>query len=1165
MQDPKDNSKTIVLDAETTARYVLIIEVTDQGKPSERTSFVSVQVDVADTNDNAPIFEASAYAKQVDETIQANTDVLRVRASDKDPGVNGQIKYSLTSGNDAKAFALNETTGVLSVVTGMCSKTADKFVFKITAADLGNPSKSSTATATVAIKAVNVAAPKFDPASAKYENADVRENSKIGDVIATVKSTDADCGGRDTVSYKITDNPDDVFQIDAKTGVVKLAKTLNRESREKYTALIEAKDDFAASPRSSLAVLKMTVTDVIDSAPVMDPSTYTVNLAETPSTGIKVAKLLITDTDLNDVQTFSITSGDTGFLAIDSKTGQITTKKELCYPTVKKLEIQVAVVDKAGLKDTGSVTVNIRNANTASPVFSATQFLKTEIKENSDVGDVVAIVTAKDKDCGDAATLRYRITAGDTVSPRFEIDSEKGIIKTKAKFDRELVAAVNLTVEAVDNSAPASRTGSTYVAFTIGDANDHYPKFKEDEIAVDLEEGTDTGRLVATVSVSDDDATKPNNEFAIDMIAGNTDSYFKLDGTTGKITVVKELCQADTPKFELLLRTRDKGAQYKETFSKIKITVKDVNKFAPDIDKVLVKVTLKEDTKKDTLVHTIKATDKDCKDTAKIRFAILDIDGVKVDSDGLFLVDATTGKVTLNGTLDRETRGYHTITVAASDGTGDAARASTAKIEITVSDLNDVSPVLAEHAISAELSEATKSGTLVARLQAIDLDATGPNNKYSFYKVDGDNSKWKSFKLDESTGNIFTQGDLDFDTAPQKYTLEFKVRDKGTPALEDKDAAKLVVTLIDVNDNSPKITVGSHKKEIPEDFDIGGQISKLSATDADATKNAELAFSIKDANGVFELKEGGLVVTKAKFDREKKDAYTFVISVTDKGDSPRVTEVTLAVNITDVNDLPPVMDADKYVGKVAENTADGEIGVTVSATDNDLGENAKSGFTVVTVGAPFNIDKATGKITTSKKLDRETKDAYTFTVRATNINNAELYDEAVVTVGVSDLNDNTPAFKNNQLEYAIKLKESVKVKTRLLTFSGTDGDLKATENTRLHFKLTTGNDDAMFALSDDGNLTLAQTLDFEKKRAYKLSLDLFDDGNPRLKQTATVSVIVANENDDSPEFTKDAYTADALLESAPKSTDVITVKATDKDGEGSTIKYTMVDGQWLTH
>ena len=76
--------------------------------------------------------------------------------------------------------------------------------------------------------------------------------------------------------------------------------------------------------------------------------------------------------------------------------------------------------------------------------------------------------------------------------------------------------------------------------------------------------------------------------------------------------------------------------------------------------------------------------------------------------------------------------------------------------------------------------------------------------------------------------------------------------------------------------------------------------------------------------------------TWPKFDREKKDAYTFVISVTDKGDSPRVTEVTLAVNITDVNDLPPVMDADKYVGKVAENTADGEIGVTVTVHFADL-------------------------------------------------------------------------------------------------------------------------------------------------------------------------------------------------------------------------------------
>ena len=105
---------TSELDREVEAMYNLTIRATDQGRPrlSETSNLVILILDV---NDNPPEFASRLYFASVKEDVLEQTDVVRVLATSKDSGVNADITYAITSGNEARKFEIHPKNGMIKV------------------------------------------------------------------------------------------------------------------------------------------------------------------------------------------------------------------------------------------------------------------------------------------------------------------------------------------------------------------------------------------------------------------------------------------------------------------------------------------------------------------------------------------------------------------------------------------------------------------------------------------------------------------------------------------------------------------------------------------------------------------------------------------------------------------------------------------------------------------------------------------------------------------------------------------------------------------------------------------------------------------------------------------------------------------------------------------
>lgn len=106
------------LDRELKASYDLVAEARDQGTPY-RSARVAVHVIVTDVNDNAPeIVDPQEDVVSVREEQPAGTEVVRIRAIDRDNGHNATITYSILKGRDSDGygygmFSIDAVTGLI--------------------------------------------------------------------------------------------------------------------------------------------------------------------------------------------------------------------------------------------------------------------------------------------------------------------------------------------------------------------------------------------------------------------------------------------------------------------------------------------------------------------------------------------------------------------------------------------------------------------------------------------------------------------------------------------------------------------------------------------------------------------------------------------------------------------------------------------------------------------------------------------------------------------------------------------------------------------------------------------------------------------------------------------------------------------------------------------
>jgi uncharacterized delta-60 repeat protein len=352
-------------------------------------------------SNNPPVVTATNF--NVAENSPNNTVVGTVTATNVDAGQT--LTYSITAGNTGSAFAINSTTGQITVADGtqLNFESATKtYSLTVQAQDNGTGTLTGSNTITLNLTDVNeapvVTATSFN----------VAENSANGTVVGTVSASDVDAG--QTLAYSITaGNTGSAFAINSTTGQITVADgtQLNFEGTKTYSLTVQAQDNGTGTLTGNNTIT-INLTDV-NEAPTVNAIAF--NVAENSANGTVIGTAPASDVDAGQTLTYSITGGNTGSaFAINSSTGQITVADgtQLNFEGTKTYSLTVQARDNGTGTLTGSntITLNLTDANEA-PSLTGNATL-TAILEDATVnlGDTIAnLFSGKFSDVDAGASL----------------------------------------------------------------------------------------------------------------------------------------------------------------------------------------------------------------------------------------------------------------------------------------------------------------------------------------------------------------------------------------------------------------------------------------------------------------------------------------------------------------------------------------------------------------------------------------------------------------------------------------------------------------------------------------------------------------------------------------------------------------------------------------
>nr|XP_046263001.1 protocadherin alpha-8-like [Scatophagus argus] len=494
--------------------------------------------------------------------------------------------------------------------------------------------------------------------------------------------------------------------------------------------------------------------------------------------------------------------------------------------------------------------------------------------------------------------------------------------------------------------------------------------------------------------------------------------------------------------------------------------------------------------------------------------------------------------------LDREQKDKHTLLVTAVDG-GKPPRSATLNVSIVVLDINDNRPVFSQEVYQVEIQENVPVGTSVFTMNATDPDE-GSNGEvgYSLGKTLR-RKVYDIFELDKMTGEIRVKGIVDYEEN-DVYELDVEASDKGQPPSAGE--CRVIIKIKDVNDNPPEIEVTSLSNTVSEDSKPGTVISLISVTDKDSGVNGKIISHI--SNDVpFELKPSYKentysVVTKGFLDREEVSQYEITIQATDCGEPPLSTFKTLSIQISDVNDNSPHFEQNPLQFYLSENNVAGASIFSVSASDNDVNDNAVISYHIARgneVTSFLNINPDNGQISALKSFDFETLKTFQFQVVATDSGTPSLSSNVTVNVFILDQNDNAPVIlypvsSNGSAEGVEEIPRNVNAGHLVTKVRAYDADIGY--NGWLLFSLQEVTDHSLFALDRyTGQIRTLRSFTETDEAEHKLLILVKDNGNVSLSATATVIVKVVEP--------KEAFAASD-------------VKSAAKDDEGNDVTFYLI-------
>lgn len=287
------------LNYEDRQQYELTIIAHDQGQSVQRSSTMTLVINVQDSNDNPPVFAHSAFATYISEAAAVSSSITQITADDKDKGENGRITFSVVESEFSEYFGIFPSDGVLYLKKVLDREVKSQYVIQVKARDHGLPSLSATAQVTIYVEDYNDNKPQIAESSYQFS---IEENLPSDTSVGRILATDADEGNNALLQYDLVP-PQDKFYITS-TGVILTTKSLDRELKDTFDFEVRVQDS-GSPPQHSVVPVHITVSDVNDHTPTIMNSQFSERVDENQPKGIRVVQIVAQDLDAGENGTIS--------------------------------------------------------------------------------------------------------------------------------------------------------------------------------------------------------------------------------------------------------------------------------------------------------------------------------------------------------------------------------------------------------------------------------------------------------------------------------------------------------------------------------------------------------------------------------------------------------------------------------------------------------------------------------------------------------------------------------------------------------------------------------------------------------------------------------------------------------------------------------------------
>uniref|UniRef100_A0AAZ1XVQ2 Cadherin domain-containing protein n=2 Tax=Oreochromis aureus TaxID=47969 RepID=A0AAZ1XVQ2_OREAU len=631
-------------------------------------------------------------------------------------------------------------------------------------------------------------------------------------------------------------------------------------------------------------------------------------------------------------------------------------------------------------------------------------------------------------------------------------------------------------------------------------------------ISEEVDKGTVIGNLAKDLNVNVRDLQTRN----LNVVSGYSKRYFEANFKTGDLYVNEridreELCPnviKCTLNLEVILSNP-------MVLRRIEVTIADLNDNAPTFVEKSFSLNISESSPAGEHFLLPLALDADTGSNSVKTYRLSANEYFSLDIQGGGEHTASA-ELVLQKALDREKQAVVKLTLTAVDG-GKPPNTGSVQIIVHVLDVNDNTPMFSKTLYKARVNENAPAGSLVIHLNATDLDE-GDNGRVIYIFVKRANfDPADLFFINAETGEITVKGHLDYE-AQSAYEIHVQATNRGPSPRRAN--GKLLVEIVDVNDNAPEIVVTSLMNPVREDTAIGSVVALVTVTDKDGGENGQTRGKLAGSTPfklISNYKNYYSLVVDGPLDREERSVYNVTIIANDEGIPSLSASSVVNVEISDVNDNAPRFAEPAINIYVKENRPVGARLYTINAVDPDINENAKVTYSLegdsnsIPVNSFVSINSETGNIISLQSFNYEELKTFQFKVQATDSGVPPLSSNVTVNVFILDENDNSPTILAPYSEHGSVNSESISYSAEAGYFVAKIRAVDADSgyNALLSYHLSEPKGNNLFRIgTSTGEIRTKRRMSDNDLKTHPLVVLVSDNGEPSLSATVSIDVVV---------------------------------------------------------